>query len=173
MTAGDRRQLVDIELLGVPVALYRQAAEHFDELRREFIFISRDTADRTGVPHRLTELINDLDMRFATLGDQLERDLAAAVEQGQTLVDLHHQIPAGAGTAIDALVAMLDEADDYCRRGSHLLTLATPPRPLAFRRWFFGQFRDQIDGADPTPWKQWEATQPDPFDRRTMGRSNP
>jgi len=47
---------------------------------------------------------------------------------------------------------MLDEADDYCRRGDHLLTLATPAEELRFRRWFVGEFVEQLGGAAPTPW---------------------
>ena len=47
---------------------------------------------------------------------------------------------------------MLDEADEYCRRGDHLLTLATPPEELRFRRWFISEFVDQVNGAPPTPW---------------------
>ena len=47
---------------------------------------------------------------------------------------------------------MLEEADDYCRRGDHLLTLATPEEERRFRRWFIGEFVDQIEGKPPTPW---------------------
>ena len=46
---------------------------------------------------------------------------------------------------------MLDEADESCTRGDHLLTLATPEE-LRFRCWFIGEFVAQINGAPPTPW---------------------
>jgi hypothetical protein len=47
---------------------------------------------------------------------------------------------------------MLNRADDYCRQGA-LLTLATPDDLVAFRRWYLGEFRAQINGARPTPWR--------------------
>ena len=48
--------------------------------------------------------------------------------------------------------ALLDEADDYCRAGETLLTLATPAPALAFRRWFLGEFVRQAAGEPPRPW---------------------
>ncbi len=51
----------------------------------------------------------------------------------------------------------MDEADDYCRAGQHLLTLVTPPEALAFRRWYLGEFVRQIAGEQPRPWTDWRA----------------
>jgi hypothetical protein len=39
-------------------------------------------------------------------------------------------LPAGVGPAAQQLGDMLDEADEYCRRGDHLLTLAAPREEL-------------------------------------------
>ena len=50
-------------------------------------------------------------------------------------------------TASQHLGAIFDEADAYCRSGEHLLSLATPPDALRFRRWFLGQMVDQIAGG--------------------------
>ena len=50
---------------------------------------------------------------------------------------------------------MLDEADAYCREGAHLLTVATPPEELRFRRWFISEFVVQVGGAAPTPWPDY------------------
>ena len=49
---------------------------------------------------------------------------------------------------------MLDEADDYCRAGRHLLNLATPDELRAFRSWYLGQVRDQLAGGPPEPWPE-------------------
>jgi hypothetical protein len=61
-------------------------------------------------------------------------------------------VPEAAASAITHLGDIFDEADDYCRAGEHLLSLATPPESLEFRRWFLGEFVNQIAGAAPTPW---------------------
>jgi hypothetical protein len=50
---------------------------------------------------------------------------------------------------------MLDEADEYCRRGEHLLTLETPPELVRFRRWYLQEFVNQIAGAAPEPWPDY------------------
>ena len=39
---------------------------------------------------------------------------------------------------------MIDEADDYCRQGEHLLTLASPPDCIAYREWYLGQVVGQL-----------------------------
>ncbi|MBA2438213.1 MAG: hypothetical protein H0V52_07665, partial [Acidimicrobiia bacterium] len=61
-----------------------------------------------------------------------------------------------ARAACITLGELLDESDEFCKKGEHLLTLTTPAEPLALRRWFLGEFVAQIDGADPTPWDKWE-----------------
>jgi hypothetical protein len=51
---------------------------------------------------------------------------------------------------------MLDEADEFCRRGRHLLTLETPPELVVFRKWYLQEFIDQIErGAEPTAWPEF------------------
>jgi hypothetical protein len=53
---------------------------------------------------------------------------------------------------------MLDEADEFCRQGKHLLTLATPPDLRRYRQWFLGEFVAQIGGRPPTPWPLFAAS---------------
>ena len=65
---------------------------------------------------------------------------------------LEFALPEAAGPACVQLAEMLDEADDYCRVGHHLLTLATPDEIRTFRSWYLGQVRDQLAGAPPEPW---------------------
>jgi hypothetical protein len=62
-----------------------------------------------------------------------------------------YRVPLAAGEACVELNAMLDEADEFCREGD-LLTLATPADQVAFRRWFLGEFVEQLGGGAPTPW---------------------
>jgi anti-anti-sigma factor len=47
---------------------------------------------------------------------------------------------------------LLDEADEYCRAGEHLVTLAAPPLERAYREWFIGEFIRQAAGGSPQPW---------------------
>ena len=54
--------------------------------------------------------------------------------------------------AVDALDALLDEADEFCRSDGYLLTVTSSEEGLAFKRWYFDEFRRQLAGEPPTPW---------------------
>ena len=66
--------------------------------------------------------------------------------------EVEFALPEAAGPACVALEQLLDEADEYCRAGRHLLTLSTPDDIRTFRSWYLLQVRDQLAGAAPEPW---------------------
>jgi hypothetical protein len=146
-------ELVKVKIVGLPLDAYQEAAQHTDGLMREFALIRDPSTDGApDVPRRLLDLVERLGQQFQGFTGDQEAALAAAVARGVTSIDLEYLVPAAARDAAVALGQMLDEADEYCRRGGALLTLATPPRALAFRRWFLDQFVRQIDGQAPEPW---------------------
>ena len=146
---------VNVRILGVPLALYREAAEHSDELQREFaLILLTPEGHEASVPARLLRLMGDLETRFGQFRDAQREELLAALDRGEGHADLIYRLPPEAKEAAATLSTMLDEADAYCRAGEHLLTLATGPGPLAFRRWFLSEFVAQVDGAAPTPWAE-------------------
>lgn len=152
MTGGTTSDLTPVRLLGVPVALHGQAAAHGDALQRELEMLRRSDDAAEGIPHRLHQLIERMHERFGGLGDAIDDGLAAAASSGHELVDLEVPAPVEAGEACRVLSDLLDELDEFCRTGDHLLTLATPPEAIAYRRWFLGQFTAQLSGAPPTRW---------------------
>ncbi len=150
-------ELVVVRLERVPLALMQEASEHQDEMRREFSLIQQSSSDdETTVPLRLLRLRDELEVHFAVFSEGPRAAFTAALERGDETIDLEYQIPPEARAACITLGELLDEADEFCKRGEHLLTLTTPAEPLALRRWFLGEFVAQIDGADPTPWDKWE-----------------
>ncbi len=66
--------------------------------------------------------------------------------------DLVFRVPPQAAEAATNLDAMLDEANTYCGAGTHLLTLATPPDLVRFRKWYLGEFVGQLAGRPPIAW---------------------
>jgi hypothetical protein len=144
-----------VRILGIPVQLHARAAEHGEELQREFALIvqGREHSDNSGeMPRRLLSLISTLQGNYSTFTTEQEDQLDRAIRSGQSTLDLTFHVPAGAADAAAALEALLDEADDYCREGKHLLTLATPPDLVEYRRWYLREFVNQIRGAAPEPW---------------------
>jgi hypothetical protein len=154
--------LVEVRIIGVPLQLAREGQEHFDELSREFLHLANsDEAVRRDVPGRLLALSDDLRARFSAFTDTNESLMEEAHERGDASIDLTFHVPAEAGPAARDLATLMDEADEYCTKGTYLLTLQTPPGALRYRRWYIAQFVDQIAGRPPVPFQDWVAQHPD------------
>lgn len=154
MTDSSASPLRTVRLLRMPVDVWVQAKQHNDELMREFTLIAagREQEDEQHVPARLVTLLDTLRRQYGTATEERDAMLFAAHAAGTQEMDIQLQLPTEAGQHTTALGRLLDEADDYCRRGQHLLTLATPPRAVRFRHWYLGEVAAQLDGAEPTPW---------------------
>jgi hypothetical protein len=148
-------ELIDVAIRGLPVRLYRSTAEHHDELRREFALIHHGAADAHSVPVRLERLIEQLNARFGAFTAQPRGALQDAIARGDERIDLVYRVPPSVGEAALELDALLDEVDEFCRAGDHLLTRAIAGTPLAFRRWFLQEFAAQIAGRPPTSWDEY------------------
>lgn len=152
--------LVPVRLVGIPVLLWQRSQEHHDELFREFTLIvneRRETHEQHNIPQRLLDLIDVLTQQYSGFSQAQEEMLAGAASSGEQSIDLTYELPADAGAAAKDLAGLLDEADEYCRRGKHLLTLASPPELAAFRRWFLEEFSRQMDGQPPRSWEDYAA----------------
>lgn len=150
--------LHEVRLLGVPMAKHAAAQEHSAELMREMYLIAQQLhasgQDDVGehLPVRLVELVEALTGEYSGWTVAQDRQLEDAVARGVESIDLVYQIPIGASAAAEHLGGMLNEADEYCRAGQHLLTLATPPELVRYRQWYLGEFVGQLAGEPPSPW---------------------
>ena len=146
-------ELIEVRILGLPVDVYLRAAEHNDELMREFALIKGQGAgDGAAVPDRLLALVDEMRARFSGFAAQPEAELAEAAASGAGNIDLYlprttRRGPRGSRPRRRSS----DEADRFCQVGD-LLTLTTPPDALAFRRWLLREFVRQAAGEAPTPW---------------------
>ena len=152
----DDRDLVTVRLLGVPVRLWCRATEQHDELLREFSLLSfgieEGATKPDELPRRLVALVREMRTRY---GGNRERDdvtRQAALARGDETVDLTYEVPAMVGDAGQALAALLEEVDEYCRSDSYLLTLAPDESVIAFRHWYVEEFTRQVKGLPPRPW---------------------
>lgn len=147
---------VEVHLLQYPLDLFLRAQEHADDLIRELTLIANSAAVESGhsdLPARLLVLVEQLTHQYAGVSDDAEKQRDAALDRGEKTIDLTYRVPPHITDAVRHLGAIFDEADDYCRQGEHLLTLATPPDALAYRHWILEEFVAQIDeGRDPVPW---------------------
>jgi hypothetical protein len=161
VTAPTDEELITVEIVGLPISVQSQAQEQVDELTREMALIAegmRQRGDEGALPTRLVTLVEQLSGRYSMFTVEQEKQLADAIAGGAETVDLTYRLPASAVLAARALSDILDEADDYCRAGKHLLTLATPEDLVRYRRWFLDQFADQAAGAAPVSWSEYVST---------------
>ena len=158
LPSPDFDDLADVHLLQLPVDVWARTQEHTDELLRGFALIAADPESAGAVPARLTQLVEQLNQVYGGVGSDQENQLFAAAEAGEPVIDdLAFTLPTAAADACVSLDGLLDEADAFCRAGEHLLTLATPPELVRFRRWYLDQFVTQIGGAAPVPWPEYAA----------------
>jgi hypothetical protein len=151
-------ELVTVRLLGLPLALQSRTQEHAAELTRELQLIAeqmRQQGDDAGLPTRLVTLIEELNAQYSVFTGEQEQQLADALARGLDEIDLTYAVPAGVGEAARALHDILDEADEYCRAGEHLLTLPTPAELVTYRHWFLDQFVGQTAGQQPVPFAEY------------------
>jgi hypothetical protein len=150
--------LVDVAVLRLPVQVWLRAQEQSDALMREFALIAGEAAGPAGehhVPKRLLDLVQQLNAGYSAFTQEQERQLDAAANEGREQIDLHYRVPRAAGPAALELGRLLDLADEYCREGRHLLTLAAPEELVRFRWWFLEQFVDQAAGRPAVAWPDY------------------
>jgi hypothetical protein len=144
--------ICEVRLLRFPVAVQAVAAEHHEELVREFSYLVHPHPDvMSRPPARLIMVVEELEERFGAFTVGPREQVEQARGEGIESLDLCYAVPVEVGDAAKSFGALLDEVDDYCRSGD-LLTLAAPPLIVEFRRWFLAEFARQIEGAEPTPW---------------------
>ena len=150
--------LVEVRLIALPLDVWQRTQEHVDDLLREFTLVAQDEEARASVPGRLLALIEEVRAGYGQFSAEQRLQMEAGVARGQLAIDLVYWVPPAAAGAAQQLGDMLEEADEYCRRGDHLLTMATPPEEARFRRWFIGEFVGQAGGRPPIPWPEYAAS---------------
>lgn len=158
MTDESQPELVTISLIGLPLDIQLRASEHQDGLRREFrMLVEEGRAEQGSVPARLVALAAELDRRFQAFSAAGRAEMEAAIARGDASIDLKLDVPPAIGPAAREFGRMLEEADEYCSAGEHLLTLCTPPDLVVFRRWALDELIHQAEGALPIPWPAYKA----------------
>jgi len=145
-------ELFEVRLLALPVRVLAAAREHHDELMREFAMLALDeTASSQHVPARLLELIDVLGRRYGAVSARPDAEIDAAIERGETTIDLVYHVPAHVTEAAARLEALMAEADGFCR-DRQMLSLARNELDVAFAHWYLDEFIRQIAGEPPLPW---------------------
>ena len=162
---GGQDGLRTVQVTGFPLDVSARSTQHFNEVMREFALITLDTdRDREAtdsprpVPARLLALVDELTKNFAAFTTAVTAQREEAAARGDIEVDLTYHLPATVTDACRQLQVLLDEVDEFCRTGKHLITLATPEECVAFRQWYLSEFIAQIEqGREPVSWPDYVA----------------
>jgi anti-sigma regulatory factor (Ser/Thr protein kinase) len=146
---------VRVRILDLPLSVYSKSEAQNDALLREFALISRD-AEPPQVPSDLLVLVAELQSRFSFTVSSARAQISAALERGDETVELAYDLPLSSRDLVIRLNTLLDQADEFCRRGG-LLTLAASPDVVAFRQWYLAQVLAQMDGLAPSSWEDGRA----------------
>jgi hypothetical protein len=140
-----------VRLVDVPVRVLEATRRHHDELMHEFSMLAVQEKHSDDVPKRMLELIDTLGREYAATSDQSDAQVEAALARGDKTVDLTYEVPDHAVDAANRLGALMDEADEFCKR-EQMLTLQRPQIAKDFAEWYLEEFRRQIAGEPPRPW---------------------
>jgi hypothetical protein len=146
---------VVVRLAGCPVALSLRQDQHLDELVRELTLISVGTAttESAALAQRL-EAILRAPAQARAAG---RRQAQAALERGESTVDVVMAMPREFGDEVKRLHAAVREADRLCDE-RRLLTLASPRELRDFREWMTGEISRQVEhGGETVSWADWKA----------------
>ena len=111
--------LIEVRMIGLPLEVQRSTNAHYDALIREFELIRQSDNAAGTVPVRLLDLVEELSTRFEEFAEQPRAVLEAALRAWGSTVDLVYEVPPEIVDACQNLLALLDEADDYCLAGEH------------------------------------------------------
>ncbi|HWB72751.1 MAG TPA: hypothetical protein VG452_11085 [Egibacteraceae bacterium] len=147
MTATRTRTL----RLELPVADYLRARQHHDDIRREFALIALRAEEPASadVPRRLLQLTDELRAHYGAPRDRLAEAVEEARSRGESTAAVDLQVPLELADKAVAWLALVEEADAYCRAGD-LLTLESPPDVVRLRQWLVAEIVGQLREGRPS-----------------------
>lgn len=148
MTADS--DLLHVKIMAVPVDLWHRARVWFEGLLREFDILVAETDDTA--PRELVEFVATSRERFGRFTHDSNAVLEEAFQRGEASVDVELSLPPAAASIARQLWHLIEQVQEYCRRGD-LLTLTPDEEVRAYVEWYLHELADQLEGAEPTPWR--------------------
>jgi hypothetical protein len=148
--------LAEVHLIGVPLRIRARSTEHEQDLLRELalVQVSAGSDGTSGAPGRLLRIADELRTSYGSAGVRPNAEMEAALDRGEKALDVVYTVPREVRPVLRRAAAILEEAEQYCRDGQYLLTLASPPDVAAYRQWVFEEFDRQLAGEAPVPWPE-------------------
>jgi hypothetical protein len=143
-----------VRLADVPVALFRAAEQHTNDLLREIALMAAARPDHES-GHLFSELLATADSyahRPAAVRRSLAESVAAATRAGWDAVTVEVEIDENAAENARAWEELLRRFDEMSR-DEQLLTLPAEPEVAAYRAWYVRELVEQVaTGRAPVSW---------------------
>ncbi|MCW2782922.1 MAG: ATP-binding region, ATPase domain protein [Marmoricola sp.] len=157
---GDRvpdEDLVRIQLINMPVALFGHLRTHYMDLRRELRLLALTDPERYPLATEVTDVFLQVEEeRRQAVG---VADLDEALANGDQSVDLEYGVPPTAPGTMGRMRDLLNEAYVHFA-DEHLLSITPTPQLLALQHWYLSEFERQGTGGTPRPWSGDVALEP-------------
>jgi len=169
--ASEREELVVVRIAGVSISHMLRARRQIADLTREMrLLLTGEQAGGRPLPPALAEAARTLQFDWGDEVQQLRQQVAAAVDRGETGVDVKLRYRASMADAVERWGQALEVGDALSRAG-RLLTPSPPPQDVAFRRWWLGsiiaQLRAAGRGHPPPPSRRFAEALADEYDEVT------
>ncbi|WP_203336367.1 ATP-binding protein [Nocardioides limicola] len=155
-TEPDDAEAIEVELLGLPVALFVSSARQYRELVRELRLLSLAQGSEYPLAGRLSSLFSRFETQVPS--PMASAGLRAALAAGEPTVDLTLRVSPDAATTAATMRGLLELADDFSK-AERLLAVALDPTQARLRDWYFGEITRQCHGHEPRPWQDHQDEQ--------------
>lgn len=159
---GSGRDILDVQLLGVPLLLHEAWRQHAESLLREYLLASLDLVsddDPILVHAEASDAISLLAEHIPSsgVGDRPDEVMVTATEPHVTRERVSVPVPAGSVPHFDTLDRTIGTALAMVEDGL-FLTPPTQPELQTLRGWLCGEVRRQSAGEPPSPWSAMEGS---------------
>jgi hypothetical protein len=158
VTSGE---LVQVQLLGMPVLLFAHYRTRLHDLRRELMLIALDDGAASAAEQRLIEATrrHDHQVHHTDMLSHIDEAIAVGLDSADVEVEVPRAVLAELALMRDAIRELSDDA--VSRR---LLTTAPGPQERSIWEWYFAELLGQAEGARPHRWPGgYHVTDPDPL----------
>ncbi len=155
--AEEPDETVEIRLVGMPVAGFRDLRRHYHELRRELRLLALTDPERYPFAAELSDVSMQVEQeRRQSRG--LDR-LTQAEADNEERVDLVYVTPATAPVTMGRLADLMKRSQEFFE-AEDLLALTPSARQQEVQAWYLGEFVRQGAGEQPIPWPGGYADHP-------------
>lgn len=144
---------LEVVVRDVDTAKLLAVIEQIDDVIREIALVQIGMATGTSgstLPPEVLKAMNGVREVVFRPKEIISKQVAAAWAEGRERLDVTVDIEAAAGPVVRTVLDAFDRVDDAAMGDRAMLIPSAPPEVRQFRRWFFTEVADQLEGLTKT-----------------------